>query len=93
MLLALIAPRKIYINGGLTDQWSDPEGQFLAMKAAEPVFELLGAGNLGANAGLTLDKPLMGTHMAYHYHSKGHQSLPEDWYYFMDFAEGKPQRP
>ena len=93
MLLALIAPRKIYINGGLTDQWSDPEGQFLAMKAAEPVFELLGAGNLGANAGLTLDKPLMGTHMAYHYHSKGHQSLPEDWHYFMDFAEGKPQRP
>jgi len=53
----------------------------------------LGAGNLGGNEGLTLDKPLMGTHMAYHYHSKGHQSLPEDWHYFMDFAEGKPQRP
>ena len=36
MLIALSAPRPVFITGGTTDQWSDPKGEFLAEVAASP---------------------------------------------------------
>lgn len=86
LLIATIAPRAVYINGGLSDQWSDPKGEFLAMVAAEPVYQLLGATGLGTRTLPRLDKPIIGKHLAFHYHSKGHQAVPDDWRYFLKFA-------
>jgi len=88
MLIGLIAPRLVYVNGGLGDQWSDPKGEFLAMTAAGPVYRLLGAAGLDAAEPPPLDQPLLGSHLAFHFHSLGHRAVPEDWTYFMDFAEG-----
>lgn len=87
MLIALIAPRPVYINGGVRDQWSDPKGEFLAMVAAGPVYELLGAGGLATDQLPDLDKPLTSGHLAFHYHSQGHRAVPEDWRQFLQFAE------
>jgi hypothetical protein len=87
MLIALIAPRPVYINGGLRDQWSDPKGEFLAMLAAGPVYELLGASGLGTNQLPELDAPITSGHLAFHYHSQGHRAVPEDWRQFLPFAE------
>ena len=42
MLVALIAPRPLLLQTGNTDKWSDPYGEFLAAKAAEPVYKLFG---------------------------------------------------
>ena len=48
MLIAFCGARRlVYVNGGLTDQWSDPKGEFLAMAAAGPVYRLLGCKDLG----------------------------------------------
>jgi len=87
MLISLIAPRPVYVNGGLNDQWSDPKGEFLAMVAAGPVYRLLGAGDLGAAKLPELDQPVISNHLAFHYHSQGHGAVPADWKLFMDFAD------
>jgi len=87
MLIALSAPRSVYVNGGLTDQWSDPKGEFLSMVAAGPVYRLLGKKDLGTTELPPLDTPLTGGALAFHYHSSGHTATPADWKAFLDFAE------
>ncbi len=87
MLIALIAPRPVYVNGGLSDQWSDPKGEFLALVAAGPVYRLLGVKDLGTEQLPELDQPVVTGRLAFHYHSKGHQSVPEDWRLFLEFSE------
>jgi hypothetical protein len=87
LLIALCAPRPVYVNGGLTDQWSDPKGEFLAMVGAGPVYRLVGAKDLGVTALPPLDKPVTGGDLAFHYHSSGHTAVPADWKAFLDFAE------
>ena len=87
MLIALCAPRPVYVNGGLSDQWSDPKGEFLAMAAASPVYELLGRKGLGVTDLPPLDEPISTGSLAFHYHSSGHTAVPADWKAFLDFAE------
>ena len=87
MLIALCAPRPVYVNGGLTDQWSDPRGEFLALVAAGTVYRLLGAKDLGVTEVPELDKPVTTGSLAFHYHSGGHTAVPADWKAFLDFAD------
>lgn len=87
LLLACCAPRPVYVNGGLTDQWSDPKGEFLALVAAGPVYRLLGAKDLGVTELPALDKPVTTGGLAFHYHGGGHAAVPADWKNFLDFAE------
>ena len=87
MLISLIAPRPVYVNGGLKDQWSDPKGEFLALVAAGPVYRLLGAKDLGTTELPALDKPVTSGDLAFHYHSSGHMAVPADWKTFLEFAD------
>jgi hypothetical protein len=86
LLIALCAPRPVYVNGGLTDQWSDPKGEFLALVAAGPVYRLLGGKDLVVADLPPLDTPLTSGDLAFHYHSSGHTAVPADWKAFLDFA-------
>jgi len=93
MLIALIAPRPVFITGGTQDQWADPRGEFLAEVAAGPVYRLLGKKDLGTSE-LPLDTPLVTGNLGFHYHTGGHTITALDWKAFLDFADRhlKPAR-
>jgi hypothetical protein len=86
MLIALSAPRPVYVTGGTTDQWADPVGEFLALVAAGPVYRLLGKKDLGVSTLPALDTPIISGDLGYHYHTGGHTATPADWKAFLQFA-------
>ena len=87
MLIALSAPRPVYITGGTTDQWADPKGEFLAAVAAGPVYSLLGKKGLGVTELPPLDTPIITGDLGWHYHTGGHMATEGDWRAFLAFLE------
>jgi hypothetical protein len=87
MLIALMAPRTLFCNGGTTDQWADPKGEFLGMVAAGPVYRLLGRKDLGTTELPPLDKVLTEGDLGWLYHTGGHVATAADWRAFLEMAE------
>jgi hypothetical protein len=85
MLIALSAPRPVFITGGTTDQWADPVGMFKAAVAAGPVYRVLGKNDLGTTELPPLDTPLTKGDLGWHYHTGGHTATPADWKAFLEF--------
>ncbi len=85
MLIALSAPRPVFITGGTTDQWSDPKGEFLAAAAAGPVYRLLGKKDLGVIELPPLDTPIITGDLGWVYHTGGHTVSAPDWTAFLNF--------
>jgi hypothetical protein len=87
MLIALSAPRPVFITGGTTDQWSDPKGEFLAEVAASPVYELLGKKGIGATELPPVDTALATGDLGWYYHTGGHMLTIEEWQAFLTFMD------
>lgn len=86
-LIALSAPRPIYIASAEDDKWSDPYGEFLGAKGAEPVYALYGLKGIGSDQLTPLDVPYADGAVAYHIRRGPHAVLSYDWQQFLRFAD------
>ena len=71
-LLALIAPRPVYVASAEEDAWADPTGERLSLQEASRVYAFLG-----------LAPSLTG----YHIHEGPHSISLTDWRWYLDFAD------
>jgi hypothetical protein len=85
-LLALIAPRPLYVASATEDQWADPRGEYLAAHYAGPVYTLFGKVGVGGAEPPAPDRPV-GDVVAYHLRTGGHDITDYDWARYLDFAD------
>ena len=85
ILIALSAPRPVFVTGGTADQWADPVGEFKALVAAGPVYGLLAERGLGVSTLPPLDIPVIDGALGWHYHTGPHAATPADWAAFLRF--------
>lgn len=86
-LIALCAPRPVFVSGGATkgDGWVDAKGMFMAAAAAGPVYRLLGRKDMGTAEFPPIETPLIDGDIAFRQHSAGHTPAP-NWPTFLTFA-------
>lgn len=87
-LVALCAPRPVLFSNAVEDAWANPDGQFDVLKAAEPVYKLLGVGGLDASQRPEPNK-LIASRLGYFYRPGKHSMNRQDWGAFLDFADAQ----
>jgi hypothetical protein len=86
-LIALMAPRPVYVASASEDHWADQRGEFLSAKHAGPVYALFGKKGLGAADMPAVDHPVVGDVLGYHNRAGKHDVTPYDWVQYLDFAD------
>ena len=86
-LLALIAPRALYVESGSEDRWSDPKGEFLGLANASPAYQLYGFEGFTPEEWPGVEQPVMKGRTGYHIRNGRHEILLYDWQRYLSFAD------
>jgi len=86
MLVALAAPRSIYIASAEEDTWADPKGEFLSGLHAEPIYALFGKKGYGVTQQPPINTPV-GDSIAYHVRTGPHDLTSYDWEQYLKFTK------
>ncbi|WP_428667600.1 acetylxylan esterase [Runella sp.] len=85
-VIALVAPRPVYIASAVDDKGADPAGEFAAAKAVGSVYRFLGKEGLPADTLPALNTSVQGQ-IGYHIRSGGHDVTLYDWQQYLNFAD------
>jgi hypothetical protein len=86
MLLALIAPRPLYVASASEDLWADPRGEFLSAFEASKVYHLYGLKGIESEIMPQINLPIMNT-VGYHIRTGRHNLTRYDWEQYIKFAD------
>ncbi len=86
MMLALMAPRPVYVASGIDDTWADPRGEYASAFHATAVYKLYGKKGIDSETFPAPGQPIMND-IGYHVRHGGHSIEPYDWDRFLDFAD------
>lgn len=88
-LIALIAPRAIYVASAQEDQWADPRGEFLSLQEASKVYALYGLDTLQGYSFPAVNEHLWKGNCGYHIRTGIHDVTDFDWESYIGFANEK----
>ncbi len=86
LLLALIAPRPLYVASAHDDLFSDPRGEFLSASSVSAVYALFGRQGLGTTTMPPIDMPIQHG-VAYHVRTGVHDVTAYDWQQYLSFLD------
>lgn len=85
-LIALCAPRPVFVPNAAEDLWANPSGQFELLRAATPVYRLLGSEGLPDEARPELQK-LYDSPLGYFLRPGRHAMTRPDWGAILTYAD------
>jgi hypothetical protein len=86
MLIALMAPRAVYIASAVEDTWADPKGEFLSGQiAGNEVYPLFGLKGISVSEWPAINTPV-GESVGYHVRTGKHDVTDYDWAQYLNFA-------
>jgi len=86
MLLALIAPRPLYVTNASKDLWADPTGTYLSLKKAEDAYALYNKHSRLPILPPGINVPVIRSFLGYHNREGIHDLTAYDWNNFVQFA-------
>ena len=87
MLIALMAPRPVYVASAQEDQWADPKGEYTSLVLAGPAYELYGFESLNIMELPPIDTPVKAGKQGYHIRTGEHALTEYDWEQYLKFAD------
>lgn len=86
-LIALIAPRPVYVASASNDQWADPTGEYLSAWHAGDVYKLYGLAGLPGPIPPPVNTPVGNGSVGYHIREGDHALRLYDWQQYLNFAD------
>ncbi len=85
-LIALCAPRPVLLSCATEDLWANPAGQFVMLRGANPVYQLVAGEGLGATAMPAVGE-LLSSRLGYYIRPGKHEMNRGDWKVWLDYAD------
>ncbi|ACU03719.1 hypothetical protein [Pedobacter heparinus] len=86
-LMALIAPRPLYVASASEDLWADPVGEYTALFYAGDIYKLYGFETFKDRNPPATDTPVRAGVLGYHKRTGKHDITKYDWEQYINFAD------